>query len=153
MLATVLWIGSLTALAVLVLPVAQRSLDRLAYGQLLVELQQRLEPLGWFCLVVLVATGLFQMSANPNYAGFINFSNRWAIAILLKHILFLGMVAASAYLTWGVLPRLRRIALLQAHGQSPPQDELLQRQNLRLIRLNLILGVFVLALTALARVT
>ena len=151
MLATVLWIGSLTALAVLVLPVAQRRLDRLAYGQLLVELQHRLEPLGWFCLVVLVVTGMFQMSANPNYAGFIKFSNRWAIAILLKHILFLVMVVATAYLTWGVLPRLRRIALLQAHGQLPPQAEHLQHQHLRLVRLNLVLAVFVLALTALAR--
>ncbi|HEX7976395.1 MAG TPA: hypothetical protein VF498_18435, partial [Anaerolineales bacterium] len=87
------------------------------------------------------------------YKGFLEINNRWAVAILLKHIVFVGMIGVSAYLTWGVLPGLRRAALRQSHGQVAPEADKLQRQEARLLRLNLILGVLILALTALARVS
>ncbi len=151
MLATVVWIGGLSALALLVLPAAQRTLSEEAYADLLADVQRRLDPLGWFCLALLVGTGLFQMSANPNYAGFLTIDNTWATAILGKHILFGVMVILSGYLTWGLFPRLRRVALRQARGQEVLGAGRLQRQNLLLLRLNLALAVLVLALTALAR--
>jgi uncharacterized membrane protein len=91
MLATVLWIGGICTLALLVLPAASKTLDAMAYADLLERIQKRLDPLGWLCLVVLAATGLVQMSANPNYQGFIAIQNRWAAAILVKHLLFLVM--------------------------------------------------------------
>ena len=151
MLATVAWIGSLVALGILVLPAAKRILDEQAYARFLQELQRRLDPLAWLSLAVLAATGLFQMSANPNYQGFLTISNRWAAAILAKHILFLAMVAVSGYLTWVVLPGMRRVAIQRARGQSPAQAESLERREVWLMRLNLILGVLILGLTAVAR--
>jgi uncharacterized membrane protein len=153
MLATVVWIGSLAALVLLVLPAAQRSLEPGLYANLLDALQRRLDPLGWFCLIVLTGTGMFQMSASPNYQGFLAFGNVWAMAILIKHIVILVMVGASAYLTWGLLPSLRRTALKLAQGKDAPEAARLQRQNAVLLRLNLFLSVVVLALTALARVS
>jgi 4-hydroxybenzoate polyprenyltransferase len=95
---------------------------------------------------------MFQMSASPHYQGFLAIHHPWAIAILVKHALFFGMAGVSAYLTWGVLPALRRVALLGAKA-SPEQKQSLQRREQRLLHLNLILGILVLALTALARVT
>ncbi len=151
MLATVIWIGGLVALVVIVLPAAQRTLTKASYAQLLGQIQHRLDPLAWLSLIVLLITGLFQLSANPNYEGFLNFSNRWAITILIKHILFLGMIGISAYLTWGVFPSLRRIALLQAKGLEPEQAEELQRREALLLRINLVLGILILGCTALAR--
>ncbi len=151
MLATVVWIGSLAALALLVIPAGQRSLDSQGQAALLDALQRRLDPLGWFCLLLLVATGMFQMSANPNYKGFLAIDNTWAAAILFKHILFGLMIAASAYLTWGVLPALRRAALLRAAGRPAPESERLERQNRIALRINLGLAILILALTALAR--
>ncbi len=161
MLATVVWLGGLAALSLLVLPSARGSLEAGAYSRLLEGIQRRLDPLGWLCLAVLVGTGLFQMSANPNYQGFLAINNRWAVAILTKHLLFFVMTAASAYLTWGVLPALRRAALRQSRHvaedaqpqASPGGAELqrLQRREAILLRLNLLLGVIILALTALAR--
>jgi uncharacterized membrane protein len=151
MLATVAWIGGLVTLSVLVIPAARQALDSQAYADLLGRLRRRLDPLGWSCLLVLAATGMFQMSINPNYHGFLEISNRWALAILLKHLLFLVMTAISAYLTWGVIPRLQRAALLLAHGKDAPQAQDLQQQEALLIRVNLVLGILVLALTALAR--
>jgi uncharacterized membrane protein len=161
MLATVVWLGGLAALSILVLPSARGTLEISAYSRLLEGIQRRLDPLGWLCMAVLVGTGLFQMSANPNYQGFLAINNRWAVAILTKHALFFAMTAASAYLTWGVLPALRRAALrqtrLQAAGTQPQADtagvelQRLQRWEALLLRLNLLLGVVILALTALAR--
>jgi len=100
-------------------------------------------PLGWTSLLVLVGTGLFQMSANPNYSG--------TLAILLKHLVFLAMTVVSAYLTWGIMPRLQRLAIRQAVGQDGGDLESLHRQENLVLKLNLALGIIVLALTALAR--
>lgn len=151
MLATVVWIGGLGAVALLVLPAARRSLEAEAYSRFLAQLQRYLDPLSWLSLLVLAATGMFQMSANPNYQGFLAVANRWAAAILIKHLVFLIMIALSAYMTWGVLPRLRRIALRQARGLDALEADAVQRQELLLMRLNLILAVIVLGLTAVAR--
>jgi uncharacterized membrane protein len=155
MLATVAWLGGLAALSILVLPSARGTLETGAYSRLLEGIQRRLDPLGWLCLAVLVGTGLFQMSANPNYQGFLAINNRWAVAILTKHVLFFAMAAASAYLSWGVLPALRRAALRQARhlaADNQPQElQRLQQQEALLLRLNLLLGVVILAVTALAR--
>lgn len=154
MLATVLWIGGISTLALLVLPAASKTLDAASYAALLESIQKRLDPLGWVCLAVLASTGLVQMSANPNYQGFIAIHNRWAAAILVKHLLFLVMTGLSVYLSWGLLPKLRRLALkrqrLPAEALSD-QSASLGRQEVLLLRLNLILGVLVLALTAIAR--
>jgi len=160
MLATVVWIGGLAALSILVLPSAQRVLEPGAYSRLLDGVQRRLDPVGWLCLAVLVGTGLFQMSANPNYQGLLALNNRWAIAIFIKHLVFLAMTATSAALSWWVLPQLRRAALRQARQLDTDGQRLQSRQALLLrwrhtflVRLNLLLAVVVLALTALARVS
>ena len=144
-----LWIGGLTALGLLVIPAARRTLQPPEYSRLLAEIQKRLDPLGWFCLAVLAGTGMFQLSANPNYQGFLQVESTWGIAILVKHMLFFGMAALSAYLTWGLLPALRRAALRQA--KDPAEAARLEQRNAQLLRLNLILSLLILALTALAR--
>lgn len=151
MLATVAWIGGLVSLSLLVLPAARQSLDDQAYASLIGKLRRRLDPLGWACLIALVATGMFQMSANPNYQGFLAVDNRWAVAILIKHLVFLVMIGVSAFMTWGVMPRLQRAALLASRGQEPPDARRWQQQEKLLLWLNLVLGVLVLGLTALAR--
>lgn len=151
MLATVVWIGGLAALVLLVQPAASRTLPPQQLADLLEHLQRRLELLGWFCLLVLAGTGLFQMSENPNYQGVLAIPNTWSAAILLKHLVFLGMVLVSAWTTWGVLPAARRAALRRALGKDAPEAERLQRRSRLLLQVNLVLSVIVLALTALAR--
>jgi uncharacterized membrane protein len=151
MLATVTWIGGLAALALLVLPAARTALEAPLYARLLEAIQRRLDPLGWFSLAVLLGTGMFQMSANPNYQGFLAISSRWAAAILVKHLVFLGMTIASAYMTWGLLPALRREALRAARGLDATGVGRLQRRQRMLLTLNLVLGLIVLLLTAVAR--
>lgn len=154
MLATVVWIGGLAAIGLVVLPAARQVLPAQGYADLLAGIQRRLDPLAWFSLALLAGTGMIQMSVNPNYQGFLAIDNRWAMAILIKHLLFLIMTGVSVYMTWFLLPQLRRLALRQARGlediDAHTADRLVNRETW-LLRLNLILGVFILALTALAR--
>jgi uncharacterized membrane protein len=151
MLATIAWIGGLAAVVLLILPAARLRLEEEAYAGFLEAVQRRLDPLGWLCLAVLAGSGLFQMSASPNYQGFLAFENTWAKAILIKHLAFLGMIAVSATLTWGVLPELRRLALKRARGLAAPEAGRLQRREILLLRANFVLGVIILGLTAVAR--
>lgn len=153
MLATVVWLGGLAALAILVIPVARKHLDAAAYTTLLEKIQPRLNQVGWLSLLVLGATGMFQMSANPNYTGFLAIDSPWAVAIFSKHLAVLVMVILSIYSTWGLLPALRHLAWLRSAGKqaSPAETLRLARRERLLLTLNLILSVTVLALTAWAR--
>jgi uncharacterized membrane protein len=152
LLATVIWIGGLVTLAWLVIPAAQRSLDPKGYSVLLERIESRLQSVGWFSLILLTVTGMFQLSANPNYTGLLTIDNPWSLAILLKHLAVVGMVLVSAYLTWGLMPDLRRSAMRQALGKLTHEEGLnLRRREQLLLRLNLVLAFVVLALTALAR--
>ena len=153
MIATVVWIGGLTLLLLFVLPLAQKTLSSTDQLSLLTQLQARFDPISWLCLVLLVGTGMFQMSANPNYDGFLSITNRWSLAILIKHGVFFGMIAVNAMITWSVLPNLRRAALKRQKGLEAPEEQRLQLQEVRLLRINFALGILILGLTALARIS
>jgi uncharacterized membrane protein len=153
MLATVAWIGGLTAVSFLVLPAARKSLDNAAFSLMLAHIQTRLQQIGWFSLAVLGLTGMFQMSASPAYQGFLAIGNAWSLAILSKHLVIGGMVLVSGYMTWGLLPSLRRNALLRSAGKTVDADldRRLQRREAWMLRINLLLAAVVLLLTAWAR--
>jgi len=155
MLATVAWVGGLAALSLFVLPAARKALKGESYAAFLAQVNSRLQGLGWFSLAVLVVTGLFQMSANKNYAGFLAIENNWARAILAKHLVIGLMVLVSAYLTWFLHPEYQRLVLRQTHGLATDEAALsvLQRRETLLLRLNLGISVLVLVLTAIARVS
>jgi uncharacterized membrane protein len=151
MLATVAWLGGIVSISLLVMPAVHRSLkpaDQLAFIE---ALQKRLEPLAWFSLVVLIATGLFQLSANSHYNGFLDISTQWSVAILVKHSLVAVMVVVSAVQTWEVLPAIRRLLMRRERGASEEEMDHLRRREERLLRLNFILSILILGATALAR--
>jgi uncharacterized membrane protein len=149
MLATVVWIGSLAAINLLVLPAAKtlKLVDQIGF---ISALQKRLEPLAWFSMGLLVATGLFQLSTNPHYDGFLNASTQWSLSILIKHSLSVILAVTSAVQTWEVLPAIHRILLKK---ESADEGELakLQRRELILLRVNLFLSALILGATAFAR--
>ena len=153
MIATVVWIGGLTILLFLVIPITTRTLAADVQVVFFESLQRRFDPISWLCLILLVATGLFQMSASPNYNGFLTINNRWAVAILIKHLLFVGMVIVNGILSWGVLPGLKNAALRRKKGLEAPGDDSLRRREILLLRVNFLLGVLILGMTALARIS
>ncbi len=151
MLATVLWLGSLAVLCLVVIPAMHRTLDVKSQTTLMAAIQKRLDPLAWFSIALLLATGMFQMSANPNYEGFLAIRGQWASSILIKHIFFVGMIAVSAAQTWWLLPTIQRAMLRQQKSGDMAEVERLQKREALLLNLNLILAVLVLGMTALAR--
>lgn len=152
MVATIVWVGGLALMALVVWPGARAALGpgpQLA--TLFGHLQKRFAPWAWGSLAVLIATGLTQMAANPNYDGLLRITNSWAVAILLKHLAVGGMVLIGGYLQGSVQPALARLAALEAHGRAAPGLDGLRWREAALNRLNLACGLLVLAFTALAR--
>jgi len=154
MLATVSWVGGQAVLSLVVFPASRKTLTPQDHHQLITVIIRRMNTVGWISLGILIGTGMIQLGANPNYTGFLGINSSWAVAILLKHITFGGILLLGAYQTWGLSPAIERIALLRAKGKASQeeQDALRQRES-RILLLNTLLSVVVLFFTALARIS
>ncbi len=150
MLAAITWIGSLASIYVLVLPISRRVLRPVDDLTLLDGIQKRIEPVTWFSVSLLIVTGLFQMSVNAHYNGFLSTSGQWALAILAKHTLVAALVAVSAVHTWDVLPSMRRV-LMRKQKASEEEFLRLQRQERGLLTASLVLAALILLATAVMR--
>ena len=148
-LAAVTLVGSLVATSMLALPAA-RTLDLVEQLNLIATIQKRMEPTAWFSLSLLIVTGLFQMSVNVHYNGFLSVSSQWTIALLTKHILVIALIVVSAVQTWDVLPSIRRL-ILRKDQASQEEASKLQRRETWLLRANLILAILILGATAFMR--
>ena len=149
--ATVTWVGSLAGISLLILPAMKRSLDAETQLVFIEAMQKRLEPIAWFCMSLLLATGLFQMSVNPHYDGFLSTSTQWSLAILIKHLLGMVMVVVSAIQTWEVIPAIRRAILLSKKNKNADELDSLRRREILLLRMNFGLSLLILLATAFAR--
>jgi uncharacterized membrane protein len=151
LLATVTWVGSLAGISFLILPAMQRALDPETQLVFIEAMQKRLEPIAWFCMSLLLLTGLFQMSVNPHYDGFLSTSTQWSLAILTKHLLGVIMVVISAIQTWEVIPAIRRAILKAKKSKNAEELDALRRREILLLRMNLGLSILILLATAFAR--
>jgi uncharacterized membrane protein len=153
LIATVVWIGGLVTMALVVWPGMRNALsDDAAFGRAVEVIDARFRPLANISLIVLILTGLVQLNANTNYKGLLNISNLWAQAILLKHISIVGMIVVGAVMNFSIQPALRRNAMLAASGVATDAEAAALRSRMNLLaRIDLILGVVVLVLTAIAR--
>ena len=151
LLATVTWVGSLAGVSFLVLPAMKRSLAPETQLVFIEALQRRLEPIAWFSMSLLVATGLFQMSVNPHYDGFLSASTQWSLAILIKHMLGIVMVVVSAIQTWEVIPAIRRAIIKSKKSRNVDELDSLRRREVLLLRMNFGLSILILLATAFAR--
>ena len=150
LIATVIWLGGLALFVILVWPEARRVLsENPALYAFLNRLRKRFYPLSNFSLIVLIITGLIQMSGDPNYDGMLNFSNDWSRLILLKHIAIIGMVACGLIVQMGITPALERLSLLIERGKGDPAEyERLRRREVRLTWANIACAILVLGFTA-----
>lgn len=153
MLATVIWVGGQAALVLLIRPAAKKKLREEDYGKFIKIVNRQFNSISWVSLAILTATGLVQMSANLNYEGILAIENKWSQAMLLKHLTFAAIIGINAYLSWSVTPALQRAQLRNLRGMENEIEKKLQRRELLLVSLSLILGVIVLAFTALARIS
>lgn len=150
LIATIVWLGSLAALAFIVLPAA-RKLELKAQTELLNNIQGRLESISWFCVFLLLATGMFQMSGDKNYVGLISTANGWSRTLLVKHLLAIVVVFTSGTMTWGILPALRRAAIRYQRTGEMGEIVKLRKRETTLLWVNLLLAFLILVATATAQ--
>lgn len=137
-------------MAILVWPEVTRSLaDNPAAYRFITNLRRRFQPLTHLSLAVLVVTGLFQMTGDPNYDGVLQIDNDWSRVMLLKHLAIGGMLLCGLLLQFGITPALERASLLAERGKGNLEDwQRLRQREVRLTWLNVILGMLVLGFTA-----
>ncbi len=147
--ATVVWIGGIVFMALVVIPATQ---SEPGSSRVLDAIQRRFTPIANLSLAVLILTGMVQLTANTHYVGFLNFSNTWAKAILLKHLTVGGLIITALYMNMVLQPDINRNALRLAAGKAKP-DEMtaLARRQSQLTQINLVLSLVVLFFTAIAR--
>jgi uncharacterized membrane protein len=148
--ATVVWIGGLVTLSALVWPEMRRTMsEQPALYTLLTRLRGRFMPLSNLALATLIVTGLFQMTADPNYDGVMQFNNEWSRVMLLKHLAIVGMALSGLMLQYSVIPALERASLLAERGKGDAAEYArLRAREVRLTWLNVGLGALVLAFSA-----
>lgn len=149
LLATAVWAAGLLLMCLMVFPAWQvGSIDKNSW----LNWQQRLTPWINGSLVLLLISGFYQMTNDPNYSGFLNIDSTWAWAMLLKHIAYGILVISMAWLQFGLYPAMTRTAVL---AQKRPQlaqneQEKLTQQERKLLTTNLLLAVIILICTAVA---
>lgn len=149
LLSTVIWLGGLAVMVLIAWPSVRK---RVMEPEQWHHLQERFTPLSNASLVILWITGFLQMTADPNYEGFLAVNSLWAQAILVKHLAVLGMMGFGLYIQWRIHPALARLNLLAAKNPETAaggREKLAQREA-RLLRLNLLCAVAVLFFTAIA---
>ncbi len=149
MVATVVWIGGIVFMALVITPAAAREPGVV---NILGAIQRRFAPIANLSLVVLIVTGMIQLTSSSHYTGFLSFTSLWAVAILLKHLTVGVMIAAALYMSLVIQPDINRISMLISGGKARPEqvDSLTRRQS-QLAQANLVLAMIVLFFTAIAR--
>lgn len=154
LVATAVWIGGLLLMSFIVFPESRKLIENREGGAILTEfldrVRKRFHPMSNLSLLVLIVTGLYQTSVNPNYKGLLEFTNDWTRAILWKHVAVVGMVMIGGVMQWGVIPGIERAALRLKAGRAAPELMSLRQRERLLTAINCALGVIVLIFTGIA---
>jgi len=140
-LAMIIFIGHYLLLSLIYLP-ALSNMDNA--GKALGEMSHRSRRWLYVSILVFLVTGVHLMLADPNYLGIGNFSNPWALMMLVKHILILVMIGMGFWFN-----ALQRVGPAMRSNSGAAQGVAKFRQYSNLMA---ICGVIVLALTALSQV-
>jgi uncharacterized membrane protein len=139
-LATVVFIGHFVLLAGIYLP----TLARAQNGAALSEISRRSRPWMYGSLLVFFVTGVYLMLVDPNYLGIGNFTNFWAVMMLVKHLLIVVMIALGFWFN-----AILRVGPLMSSNTGAEQAISRFRWYSNAMA---VCGVLVLLLTALAQV-
>ena len=136
-MATVVFIGHFVLLAGLYLPALADD------GAALSRISKRSRWWMYASLLVFAVTGIYLTFVDPNYLGIGNFSNFWAMMMLIKHLLIVAMIALGFWYN----AILRVGPLLSSNNPEPAVARFRQYVNAMAV-----CGVLVLLLTELAQV-
>lgn len=138
-LATVIMIGHYFLLSLLYLPVLVKNRQE----TILSEISKRSRVWMYASLFIFTITGIYLTIADPNYRGVGDFGNLWAILMLVKHILIMGMIGMGFWFN-AVL----RVGPQMSSNTGASQALVRFRQYCNLMAIS---GVLVLLLTAVSQ--
>ena len=90
--AAMVFVGHYLLLALIYLPILGKEESLKTTGPILSGVSKRSRPWLYTSMLVFFVSGVYLTFVDPNYRGLGNFSNPWALLMLVKHILILGMV-------------------------------------------------------------
>ena len=139
-LAMIIFIGHYLLMSLIYLP----ALSKLDNGaKALGEMSHRSRRWLYGSILVFAISGVHLMLIDPNYLGIGNFSNPWALMMLIKHIVILVMIALGFW--YNMLQRVGP-AMRSNSGAAQGVAKFRQYSNAMAV-----CGVIVLALTALSQ--
>jgi uncharacterized membrane protein len=140
-LAMIVFIGHYLLMSLIYLP-ALSTVDQA--GRALGEMSHGSRAWLYGSILVFAATGVHLMLIDPNYLGIGNFSNPWAVLMLIKHILIIVMIGLGFWFN-----AIQRVGPTMRSNSRAAEGVAKFRQYSNLMA---VCGVLVLALTALSQV-
>jgi uncharacterized membrane protein len=142
-LGTIILIGHYCLLSLIYLPVFEKNQAEPAGRTILSEISKRSRSWLYVSLLIFAVTGIYLTFVDPNYLGIGNFGNPWAVLMLVKHILILGMLGMGFW--YNGLMRVGPM-LNSNNGSAQAFPRFRQYSNLMAVA-----GVLVLLLTAISQ--
>jgi uncharacterized membrane protein len=140
-LAMIIFIGHYLLMSLIYLPALSGTENA---GAALGEMSARSRRWLYLSILVFAATGVHLMLVDPNYLGIGNFSNPWALLMLIKHVVIVVMIGLGFWFN-----ALQRVGPAMRSNSGAAQGVAKFRQYSNLMA---ICGVIVLALTALSQI-
>jgi uncharacterized membrane protein len=143
-LATVILIGHYLLLGLIYIPaLAVNDAETPNYAGLS-EISKRSRTWMYVALLVFLITGVYLTLVDSNYLGIGNFSNPWAVLMLVKHLIVLAMIVAGFWFN-----AILRVGPLMRSNTGSVQALKRFRQYANIMAF---CGVLVLLLTAIAQI-
>lgn len=144
-LSTVVLLGYYGLLALIIVPVLQRSVDAPTLGWVIPAIERRARPLILAAIGIFLVTGTYMLVTDQRFLGFGHaFANAWSTLIVIKHVVVVALVGLGVYLDLLVVPDI-----------ATPVDEVAQaaavRRLARSSAMIATLGAIVLLLSAAAQ--
>jgi len=139
LIATVTWIGGITFVLFIAVPSAKELLGSDA-GKIMGIISRRFTLYANYSILLLVITGVAIATLDGGFPGFSGFNSVLAGTFIFKHIVVLFMIAIHFYRGLVLAPKVSRA--------EPKQLAKLQKLSLNLVKLNFVLGLGVLLLSA-----
>lgn len=139
-LATIVMVGYFMFAGQIYLPVLEHQVKSTTLRGLLEQVSRRLKPYFGVSLLIFLVTGTHLMLINESYMGLGKiFANPWCVLIVIKHVLVVVFLALAVISEQKIMVRIS--------DQNPKAV----KQFRMALNINMLLGVTILLLTAIAQ--
>lgn len=142
LVATVTWIGGMIFLHYILMP-AQKDIKPEEGGKLFGIVAKRFTIAAWSSTIVLIVTGLIKAPSDALF----DLSTHFSLWLAIKHLLIVLMIIGGLLITFGLAPKMSRLA--PKPGEAPSPEFIKSQVMLSNISFfNMIFGLLVLLSTA-----